>query len=578
MKIFSFNQAFPTKGMITFSMSVLFLGVCSGQVSQEEVMKNARALHHERPEGEYIPADPATRETSPAYKFFSTGFSVVQVNVDNNGNNIINDAANEPSIAFNALDPGQIAIGWRQFDNINNSFRQAGYAYSSDAGASWDFPGVIDPGVFRSDPVLGYDRNGNLFYNSLTAQDDQYWTNTYKSTDGGETWEMGTFAQGGDKQWMSIDRTSGIGEGNIYEFWNGYYSVCSPYNFTRSTDGNESYENCSTIPGDPYWGTTCVGPDGAVYMCGSYWAGGFMVAKSSNAQDPDDGVIWEQTVQVNLAGENSSTNWNSPNPGGLLGQAIIALDSTGGDFDGNLYLLCSVERNNTSDPRDVMFSRSTDGGWTWSSPVRINDDLGNNAYQWFGTMSVAPDGRIDVVWLDTRNNLGSVNSALYYSYSLDGGETWTPNEQLSEIFNPHVGWPQQNKMGDYFDMYSDEEGAHLAWAATFNNEQDVYYSVITPDYIGVDEKYGITGITLLQNYPNPFKGSTTIRYNLTDNTQVALQIFTTDGREIATLFDGYEQAGSHQVIFDAVNLRNGVYLYKLTTDKSSITKRFTLIN
>jgi len=36
-------------------------------------------------------------------------------------------------------------------------------------------------------------------------------------------------------------------------------------------------------------------------------------------------------------------------------------------------------------------------------------------------------------------------------------------------------------MGDYFDMYSDESGAHLAWAATFNGEQDVYYSLITPE-------------------------------------------------------------------------------------------------
>jgi Secretion system C-terminal sorting domain len=69
-------------------------------------------------------------------------------------------------------------------------------------------------------------------------------------------------------------------------------------------------------------------------------------------------------------------------------------------------------------------------------------------------------------------------SALYYSNSTNGGVTWSPNERLSDYFDPHVGWPQQNKMGDYFDMVSDINGANLAWAATFNGEQDVYYSYI----------------------------------------------------------------------------------------------------
>jgi len=96
-------------------------------------------------------------------------------------------------------------------------------------------------------------------------------------------------------------------------------------------------------------------------------------------------------------------------------------------------------------------------------------------------MSVAPNGRIDVVWLDTRNDPGGYDSELYYSNSTDGGLTWSANEQMSESFDPHVGWPIQQKMGDYFDMVSDDGGAHLAWAGTFNGEQDVYYSYITPE-------------------------------------------------------------------------------------------------
>jgi hypothetical protein len=531
----------------------------------------------ETPDHNYQPSPRESHAKSPAYRYFTQGFSIVQVNVDENGDNIVNDAANEPSITFDPTNPDRMAIGWRQFDNINNNFRQAGYGYTTDGGLTWTFPGVIDPGVFRSDPVLRCDKDGNFYYNSLTSLNSEYWTNVYKSDNGGEEWEMGTFAQGGDKQWMSIDMSSGIGSGNIYEFWNGAYSVCSPNNFTRSTDGNSSYEDCSRIPGDPYWGTTFVGPDGKLYVCGALW-GSFMVARSSDAQDPGENVSWDWTTSVNLGGEVVGFGgYECPNPSGLLGQTIITMDSTGGPGDGNVYLLCSVDKFTNSDPCDVMFARSTDGGLSWSTPVRVNDDLGNNAYQWFGTMSVAPDGRIDVIWLDTRNNLGSVNSALYYSYSLDEGVTWTPNVKLSDTFDPHVGWPQQDKMGDYFDMYSDEDGAHLAWAATFNGEQDVYYSLITPSYVNITENETTPGILSVVNYPNPCIGQTTIRYNLVERGFVTVKVFSMDGKEISTLVNEIQDAGQHSEIFNVEKLGSGVYYFRIESAGTVITRKIMVM-
>lgn len=69
----------------------------------------------------------------------------------------------------------------------------------------------------------------------------------------------------------------------------------------------------------------------------------------------------------------------------------------------NIYVLGSVDPSG-ADPADVMFIRSTDDGATWNDPLRVNDDpQGNGAHQWFGTMSVAPNGRIDAIWNDTRN-------------------------------------------------------------------------------------------------------------------------------------------------------------------------------
>ena len=528
-------------------------------------------------EGKYIYEPRDNFETSPAYSYSSPWFTTVQVNVNELGQNIVGDAANEPSIAFDPTDPNKMAIGWRQFDNINNSFRQAGFGYTTDAGQTWTFPGVIDPGVFRSDPVLDCDTEGNFYYNSLTAQGEDYWCDVYKSGNGGVTWDDGTFAQGGDKQWMSIDKSGGLGSGNIYAFWTSYYSICDPDFFTRSVDAGYSYEDCSSIPGYPYWGTTAVSAEGELYVCGAQWGGNFVVAKSSNAQNPGQTVTWDFSTTVDLDGEiNGFGGYSCPNPSGLLGQTIIAIDSSGGPSHGNVYILCSVERYSTPDPLDVMFARSTDGGLTWSSPIRVNDDPGNNAWQWFATMSVAPDGRIDVVWLDTRDYPGTVLTSLYYAYSLDAGDTWSENIPLSDFFDPHLGWPQQDKMGDYFDMYSNETGAHLAWANTFNGEQDVYYGHITPQFTGTDELKNKTSISLSQNFPNPFKDQTSIRYYLAEQSSVSLSVFDITGREVAILINEIQNAGNYQATFNAARLESGVYYYQLQAGDDIVTKKMMI--
>ncbi len=462
----------------TFSSLALVTCLVTQPVFSSQAAGGKSALRGEAPRrlefpgGEYIQVPRSEMRTSPAYRDSTQDFFITQVNVDSAGENILGDAANEPSIAVDPTDPDKIAIGWRQFNTVLSSFRQAGWGYTADAGHTWTFPGVIEPGVFRSDPVLDSDSDGNFYYNSLTVSGEAFWCNVFRSTDGGMTWDSGAFAQGGDKQWMVIDKTGGIGDGNIYADWTMDWSICYPGFFTRSTNGGDSFENCITIPDDPFWGTLAVGPGGELYVGGANYYG-FSVAKSSNAQYSGQDVSWDFSTPVNLDGYIGYGG--GPNPDGLLGETWIAVDRSTGPTSGNVYLLCSVVRFSTPDPADVMFARSTDGGQTWSPPVRVNDDPGNDAYQWFGTMSVAPNGRIDVIWLDTRNDPGGYDSELYYSYSSDAGDTWSPNERLSDSFDPHVGWPQQDKMGDYFDMVSDNIGFNLAWAATFNGEQDVYY-------------------------------------------------------------------------------------------------------
>ena len=71
-------------------------------------------------------------------------------------------------------------------------------------------------------------------------------------------------------------------------------------------------------------------------------------------------------------------------------------------------------------------------------------------------------------------------SQLFYSYSIDGGNTWSPNVAVSNPFNPFIGYPNQSKIGDYITVVSDDAGANVAYAATFNGEEDIYYVRIPP--------------------------------------------------------------------------------------------------
>src|ERR1041385_5159664 len=166
------------------------------------------------------PAPPRKIETSPRMISPFGVFTSYQANVDANGNNILGDAANEPSIAVDPTDGNKMTIGWRQFDSIQSDFRQGGWGYTTDAGVHWTFPGVLEPGVFRSDPVTNSDEIGKFFYLSLLG--DNFCDDVWASTNGGQTWTQGGPAHGGDKEWFTIDKTGGPGHGFQYQFWSAF--------------------------------------------------------------------------------------------------------------------------------------------------------------------------------------------------------------------------------------------------------------------------------------------------------------------------------------------------------------------
>jgi hypothetical protein len=238
--------------------------------------------------------------------------------------------------------------------------------------------------------------------------------------------------------------------------------------------------NPVNIPNSPSWGTLDVDTNGNLFVGGvNLGTGQIWCARSTNAKDALATPSFDQNTKVNLGGD---IGFGEPiNPDGLSGQVFLAVDRSGAGTNNNIYMMASVIPTGSSNGSDVMFVRSSDGGATFSAPVRVNDDPVNHSkWHWFGTLSVAPNGRIDSVWLDSRNAANNTDSQLFYSYSTDGGVTWAPNVAVSNSFNPFLGYPNQSKMGDYITIVSDNNGGDVAYAATFNSEEDVYFVRVAP--------------------------------------------------------------------------------------------------
>ena len=462
---------------------VTAIGTASAQLAPVQRMPFAEHLEkYDNP-----PAPPRKIETSPRMVSPYAGFISYQANVDQNGNNIIGDAANECVISVDPTNGNRMTIAWRQFNDVTSNFRQGGWGYSTDAGVHWTFPGVLQNGVFRSDPVTKSDEVGNFFYLSLQSTwptQTFYCDDLWRSTNGGQSWveqSPDRGGGGGDKEWFTIDKTNGPGHGFQYQSDDGINCSGGGVQFQRSTNGGVTWQSPITIPGGPVYGTLDVDTNGNLFIGGE--GNTFYCVRSSNAQFGGQTPTFDRTTPVNMGGDLSS---GGINPGGLDGMLFLAIDRSGGPTNNNIYMLASVLPSGRS-TTDVMFARSTDGGLTFSTPVRVNDDANFQAHwHWFGTFAVAPNGRLDAVWYDNRNT-GNDNSQLFYSYSTDTGLTWSPNIAVSAAFNPHEGYPNQSKIGDYITIVSDNIGGNVAYSATFNfnptrgqHEEDVYYVRVFP--------------------------------------------------------------------------------------------------
>ncbi len=95
--------------------------------------------------------------------------------------------------------------------------------------------------------------------------------------------------------------------------------------------------------------------------------------------------------------------------------------------------------------------------------------------------------------------------------------------------------------------------------------------------VGSDDNRVSRAFALEQNYPNPFNPSTAISYQLPAKSFVTLKVYDMLGREVATLVNGFAQAGSHSVRFDAGGLASGVYFTRLQAGRFVQVRKMLLV-
>jgi hypothetical protein len=146
-----------------------------------------------------------------------------------------------------------------------------------------------------------------------------------------------------------------------------------------------------------------------------------------------------------------------------------------GGPDGSLHLVYEgTTRPTVANDTDAFYEGSTDGGKTWSKPRALNDDDPNSVFpQNSPNLSIAPNGRIDVVWFDARNDTGIRSHDVYMSSSTDNGATWSKNVRVTDqVIDRRIGiWANGYDVSAPPGVASTDKLAVVGWDDTRNFNQ-----------------------------------------------------------------------------------------------------------
>ncbi len=348
----------------------------------------------------------------------------------------------EPWVAVNPTNPNNIIAVYQQDRWSNGGAHGLVTSVSHDGGATWSRTfahfsfcsggTAANGGDFdrASDPWVTFSPNGIAYQISLSASADLTTSGVLvsKSTDGGDTWSEPTTLirettpfHFNDKESITADRTNA---NYVYAVWdrsrkpgenadfNALHSFAfrGDIMFSRTTNAGASWEAPrSLLPTNANLFTIgnqiVVMPNGTlvdVFALGK----GSGVQPSTNPftesliRSTDKGLTWSKVIDIST---DQSVAVLDPDTGQAVrageGLPDVAVDPN----NGTLYAVWSDGRFSGGAHDDVALSRSTDGGLTWSSPIKINQTP-NNTAAFTPSVEVSANGTVAVTYYDFRNN------------------------------------------------------------------------------------------------------------------------------------------------------------------------------
>jgi len=484
---------------------------------------------------------------------------------------------NEPSIALNPKNTNQIVAG----ANLRSFY------FSIDGGVNWTRQAMESAYGVAGDPVFICDTAGSFYYFHLSSPAGGSWLDRIvcqKFEIESEEWTVDSYmglngSKDQDKEWSIVDPQTNA----IYTTWTQFdeYGVSDPDKFSniifsKSTDGGQTWSEglqINEVSGDcidddntTEGAVPAVGPNGEVYVA---WAG-------------PAGIVFDRSL-------DGGDNWLTedipidPMPGGWAfeipgiyrcnGMPITCCDLSPSVNNGTIYVNWSDQRNGVDDT-DIWLSKSSDGGDSWSEPLRVNDDEAGKQ-QFFSWMTIdQANGDIYIVFYD-RRNYNDNNTDVFLARSTDGGETFSNFIISEEPFLPS----SSVFFGDYTNITVHNQQVRPIWARAEGINMSIWTALIDMS-VDVAELEEFIPVSLTQNYPNPFTETTYFSYKLREPSKISLAVYDIYGRRIATLIDDQMMPiGKYNEQFDAAeyNLPAGVYYLTLILKDQQQNRKMLLV-
>lgn len=492
--------------------------------------------------------------------FLLTLFCIAQQNImiDNAG------SPNEPSIAINPNNTNQLVAG----SNINKVYR------SNDGGLTWTKSTLTSSYGVWGDPAIVADNNNNFYFTHLSNPNSGNFLDRIvcqKSTNAGSTWSNGSFTglttnKEQDKQWISFDPNTN----NLYMSWTQFdlYGSTDPNDktiilFSKSTDFGLTWsapiklndvdgsclDNSTTVEG----AVPAPGPSGQVYVA---WSGpnGLVFKKSL-----DQGVTWSTTETQIIA----THLWDFAIPGidRCNGMPITACDLSPSAHHGTIYVNWADQSNGANDT-DIFLSKSTDGGATWSSPLRVNNDAPGK-HQFLSWMTIdQTNGYIYIVFYDRRNYTNN-NTDVYLAYSTDGGSTFTNTKISTTSFLP----TSSVFFGDYTNIVAHNGVIRPIWTRLASGQTSVWTAILSQSQLDTKEFETQDDNTTIVNYPNPVEEDCYFAFKLYKESPVSITIYDLTGKEVYKVLENKTYPmGKHLVSIKSNLLKKGEYVYEVQSN------------